>query len=52
MDAALDAGGKATAWCHRTLSPSIGSLFAPDPKHLQEFEQGMGFKTMPFDIPA
>lgn len=52
MDAGLDADGKATAWRHRTLSPSIGSLFAPDPKHLQEFEQGMGLNTMPFDIPA
>jgi len=52
LDAGLDADGKATSWRHRTLSPSIASLFAPDPKHIQEFEQGMGFNTMPFDIPA
>ncbi|WP_273252542.1 hypothetical protein [Marinobacter psychrophilus] len=24
----------------------------PDPKHKEEFELGMGFNTMPFDIPA
>jgi isoquinoline 1-oxidoreductase beta subunit len=52
LDAGLDADGKATSWRHRTLSPSIASLFAQDPKHIQEFEQGMGFNTMPFDIPA
>ncbi|MCK7548928.1 molybdopterin cofactor-binding domain-containing protein [Marinobacter koreensis] len=52
LDAGLDANGKATAWRHRTLSPSITSLFAPDPKHIGEFEQGMGFNTMPFDIPS
>ena len=52
LDAGLDADGKANSWRHRTLSPSIASLFAPDPKHIQEFEQGMGFNTMPFDIPA
>ncbi len=52
LDAGLDADGKATSWRHRTLSPSIASLFAPDPKHIQEFEQGMGFNTMPFDVPA
>jgi len=52
LDAGLDADGKANSWRQRTLSPSIASLFAPDPKHIQEFEQGMGFNTMPFDIPA
>jgi isoquinoline 1-oxidoreductase beta subunit len=52
LDAGLDAEGKATSWRHRTLSPSIASLFAPDPRHIAEFEQGMGFNTMPFSIPA
>ncbi|TDO04606.1 MULTISPECIES: xanthine dehydrogenase family protein molybdopterin-binding subunit [Halomonas] len=52
LEAGLDAQGKATSWRHRTLSPSIASLFAPDPKHIQEFELGMGFNTMPFSIPA
>ncbi|SFR43627.1 isoquinoline 1-oxidoreductase, beta subunit [Marinobacter daqiaonensis] len=52
LEAGLDSDGKATSWRHRTLSPSIASLFAPDPKHKAEFELGMGFNTMPFSIPA
>jgi len=52
LEAGLDGDGKATSWRHRTLSPSIASLFAPDPKHKGEFELGMGFNTMPFSIPA
>lgn len=52
LDAGLDADGKVTGWRHRTLSPSITSLFAEDPKHKGAFELGMGFNTMPFDIPA
>ncbi|HKK56199.1 xanthine dehydrogenase family protein molybdopterin-binding subunit [Marinobacter sp.] len=52
LEAGLDDDGKATSWRHRTLSPSIASLFAPDPKHKAEFELGMGFNTMPFSIPA
>ena len=30
LEAGLDADGNATGWLHRTLSPSIASLFAPD----------------------
>jgi isoquinoline 1-oxidoreductase beta subunit len=52
LEAGLDQDGKATSWRHRTLSPSIASLFAPDPRHKGEFELGMGFNTMPFSIPA
>ncbi|MBD3898266.1 xanthine dehydrogenase family protein molybdopterin-binding subunit [Halomonas sp. ML-15] len=52
LEAGLDAEGKAIGWRHRTLSPSIASLFAPDPEHKQDFELGMGFTTVPFDIPA
>ncbi|GHC20917.1 xanthine dehydrogenase family protein molybdopterin-binding subunit [Aidingimonas halophila] len=52
LEAALDSEGRAQGWRHRTLSPSIGSLFAPDPEHKSDFELGMGFNTMPFDIPA
>ncbi|GEN27025.1 aldehyde dehydrogenase [Halovibrio variabilis] len=52
LDAGLDSGGNATSWRHRTLSPSITSLFAPDPEHKAEFELGMGFNTMPFNIPS
>ncbi len=52
LKAGLDDQGKATGWLHRTLSPSIASLFAPDPEHKGEFELGMGFNTMPFSIPS
>lgn len=52
LEAGLNADGKAVGWRHRTLSPSIGSLFAEDPEHKQAFELGMGFNTLPFDIPA
>lgn len=52
LDAGLDKKGRALGWRHRTLSPSISSLFAPDPKHKSASELGMGFNTLPFDIPA
>ncbi|MFC3283944.1 xanthine dehydrogenase family protein molybdopterin-binding subunit [Litchfieldella rifensis] len=52
LEAGLDADGKALGWRHRTLSPSIGSLFAEDPRHKGNFELGMGFNTLPFNIPA
>ncbi|MDR5906908.1 xanthine dehydrogenase family protein molybdopterin-binding subunit [Franzmannia qiaohouensis] len=52
LEAGLDGEGKALGWRHRTLSPSIASLFAPDPEHKQDFELGMGFTPVPFDIPA
>src|SRR6185437_12737491 len=42
IDAGLDANGKVVAWRHRTVAPTIGSTFGPDPKHEQSFELGMG----------
>ncbi len=38
----VDAQGKAVAWLHRTAAPTIGSIFAPDPKEKLPFELGMG----------
>lgn len=52
LEAGLGDNGKALGWRHRTLSPSISSLFAEDPKHKGNFELGMGFNTLPFNIPA
>jgi isoquinoline 1-oxidoreductase beta subunit len=52
LEAGLDQQGRALGWRHRTLSPSITSIFAPDSGHKAGFELGMGFNTMPFDIPA
>lgn len=51
LEAGLDADGKAQGWRHRTLAPTISSLFTQDPRHLSATELGMGFNTMPFDIP-
>lgn len=52
LEGGLDEEGRAVAWRHRTLSPSISSLFVADPKHKGDSEFGMGFNTMPFAIPA
>ena len=51
LQAGLDAGGKPVAWLHRSVAPSIVSLFGPDPKHEAPFEQGMGLINLPYDIP-
>ncbi|MBZ2168202.1 xanthine dehydrogenase family protein molybdopterin-binding subunit [Marinobacter sp. F4216] len=52
LEAGLDENGKTIGWLHRSLSPSISSLFAPDPEHKVDFELGMGLNTTPFNIPA
>ncbi len=51
LRAALDAQGKPTAWLHRTTFPSISSTFAPDVEYASNGELGLGFTTVPFDIP-
>src|SRR5207249_9080501 len=51
LEAGLDITGKPVAWLHRTVAPTIGSIFAPDPKHENAFELAMGAADMPFAIP-
>lgn len=51
LEAGLDGSGKPVAWLHRSSAPTIGSIFAPDPKHALPFELGMGLVNMPFAIP-
>jgi isoquinoline 1-oxidoreductase beta subunit len=51
LEAGLDAAGKPIAWLHRTVAPTIASIFGPDPKHEQPFELGMGVVNVPFQIP-
>ncbi len=51
LQAGLDATGKVTSWLHRSVAPSIGSIFGPDPKHELDFELGMGLVNLPYDIP-
>lgn len=51
LEAGLDAHGMPVAWLHRSAAPTIGSIFAPDPKHELPFELGMGLVNTPFAIP-
>jgi isoquinoline 1-oxidoreductase subunit beta len=50
IDAGLDKKGKVVAWRHRSVAPTILSIFAPDPKHEMPIELGMGLVDNPFDI--
>ncbi len=50
LEAGLDAGGRVTSWLHRSVAPTIGSIFMPDPRHELPFEQGMGLINLPFEI--
>lgn len=51
LEAGLSRDGKVEAWRHRSASPSIASLFGPDPKHQAVFEQGLGLVNTPFAAP-
>jgi len=51
IEAGLDEKGLPVAWLHRSAAPTIGSIFAPDPKHELPFELGMGLVNTPFAIP-
>ena len=51
LEAGLDAEGRATTWTHRSVFPTIASIFAPDPKHGAGFEVGMGLVDTPFAVP-
>ena len=50
LEAGLDEQGRPVAWLHRSVAPTIGSIFAPDPKHEMPFELGMGLTNTPFPI--
>lgn len=51
MEAGLDAHGKAHAWLHRTVAPTIQSIFMPNAQESGGFELAMGAVDMPFAIP-
>jgi isoquinoline 1-oxidoreductase beta subunit len=51
LQAGLNDKGKAVAWLHRTVAPTIQSIFAPESKHEGPFELAMGAVDMPFAIP-
>jgi len=50
IDAGLDDKGKVTAWRHRSVAPTLFTLFMPDPKHESALEMGMGLVDNPFQI--
>lgn len=51
MKASVGSNGKPTAWLHRSVFPTIGSTFADGADYGQEFEMGMGWTDLPYDIP-
>jgi isoquinoline 1-oxidoreductase subunit beta len=51
IDAGIDQQGRVVAWRHRSVAPTIASIFNPDPKHESPGELGMGLVDVPFAIP-
>ena len=51
LKAGLDTDGKATSWLHRTTFPSINATFAPNIEYASPLELGLGFTTVPFEVP-
>lgn len=51
LKAGMDANGKVTSWLHRSVAPTLATIFGPDPKHEIPIETAMGFVNVPFDIP-
>jgi isoquinoline 1-oxidoreductase beta subunit len=50
MKAGTDAKGRPTAWLQRSVFPTIGSTFDASAQYGQEFEMGMGWVDLPYDI--
>jgi isoquinoline 1-oxidoreductase beta subunit len=51
LEAGLDAGGRTTAWLHRTVFPPIEATFQPDVTYGSAGELQQGVTDMPYDIP-
>ncbi|HEX3603893.1 MAG TPA: molybdopterin cofactor-binding domain-containing protein [Steroidobacteraceae bacterium] len=51
LKAGMDVNGKVSAWLHRSVAPSLATLFNPKADHESGGELGMGFINMPYDIP-
>lgn len=51
LEAGLNEAGKPSAWLHRTVAPTIMSIFVPDAEHEAPFELAMGAVDMPYAIP-
>ncbi|MEO6445657.1 MAG: molybdopterin cofactor-binding domain-containing protein [Gemmatimonadaceae bacterium] len=51
LEAGLDAGGKVSAWRHRSAYPAISATFAPDVKGAEADELTNGASDVPFTVP-
>jgi isoquinoline 1-oxidoreductase subunit beta len=51
LKAGLTADGKVSAWLHRSVAPSLVTIFAPKANHEAGAELGMGFINLPYEIP-
>jgi isoquinoline 1-oxidoreductase subunit beta len=51
LEAGLDGNGKAVAWLHRTVAPTIAAIFVPGANHEMPLELAMGAVDTPFAIP-
>ena len=51
MKAAVDSSGKPAAWLQRSAFPPIGSMGDPKLNYGGDFEMGMGFTDVPFNVP-
>jgi isoquinoline 1-oxidoreductase beta subunit len=51
LRAGVGADGKVNAWLHRSVAPSLATIFDPSINHEVPPELGMGFINMPYDIP-
>ena len=51
LEASLSSRGKVTGWLHRSVAPTIMSIFAPDQRNQAAFESNMGHGNVPFAIP-
>jgi isoquinoline 1-oxidoreductase beta subunit len=51
LEAGLDAEGRTVAWRHRTVFPTIASTFDAKAEYPPNWELGLGFSDLPFDVP-
>ncbi len=51
LKAGIGADGKVNGWLHRSVAPSLATIFNPAADHEIPVELGMGFINVPFDIP-
>ena len=51
LKAGVGADGRVGAWLHRSVAPSLGTIFNPSTNQEINVELAMGFINMPYDIP-